>query len=317
MVQLVTGGAGFIGSHLVEALLATGDEVVAIDNLANGKLAYLERAMLNSRFRFVKADCSNLDEFQLAVDNSLSGHRASALWHMAANSDIPAGVANPQIDLRDTFMTTFNALLVMQRFDIPSFQFASSSAIYGDCGDKEIAEDTAPYRPISYYGAMKLASEAQISAALESFGRRANIFRFPNVVGAPATHGVIFDFIGRLHVNPKRLEVLGNGTQQKAYLHVRDLIDAMLFIAKRDIDKVAILNIGPNDAGVTVRSIAEWVCETVSPKAEIGYGHEDRGWVGDVPKFRYSTRRLMALGWQPSMNSEAAVRAAISEIAGS
>lgn len=316
MVHLVTGGAGFIGSRLVESLLSRGQEVVAVDNLTRGKLTYLERPLHNARFEFVKADCSNIEEFQIAIERSLSGRRASAIWHMAANSDIPAGVADARIDLRDTFMTTFNSLLVMQRFRIPNFHFASSSAIYGDWGDAEISEETAPYRPISNYGAMKLASEAQIFASIESFGERASIFRFPNVVGAPATHGVIFDFVGKLRIDPRRLDVLGNGTQQKAYLHVSDLIDAMLFISERSKEKVAVLNIGPNDAGVSVRSIAEMVCEIVSPAARISYGREDRGWVGDVPRFRYSTRRLAALGWQPSMNSEAAVRAAIGEIVG-
>jgi UDP-glucose 4-epimerase len=162
---------------------------------------------------------------------------------------------------------------------------------------------------------MKLASEGQISAAAEAYGCQASIFRFPNVVGAPATHGAIFDFINKLRTNPQRLTVLGNGTQQKAYLHVEDLVDAMLFIAERAPNKVNLYNIGPNDAGVTVRFIAQSVRDVVAPEAEIVYGHGDRGWIGDVPKFRYATRKLAQLGWKPSMNSETAVRRAIDEIA--
>lgn len=314
MVHLVTGGAGFIGSHLVNSLLTQGEEVIAVDNLVRGKTAYLEREFLNPRFKFVEVDCSKLQEFQRGVESVLNGRRGETIWHLAANSDIPAGIADPEIDLRDTFMTTFNALRVMQKCEFQCFNFASSSAVYGDFGESEISEDSAPCLPISNYGAMKLASEGQISAALEVFGRRACIFRFPNVVGAPATHGVIFDFVQKLRVNSKLLEVLGDGSQQKSYLHVTDLIQAMQFIHKSKLDKVSVFNIGPSDEGVTVRSIAQWVCECVSPSATIAFGKGARGWIGDVPKFRYSTHRLKTLGWQPKLDSEAAVRAAIHDI---
>ena len=161
---------------------------------------------------------------------------------------------------------------------------------------------------------MKLASEAQITAALESHGEHASIFRFPNVVGAPATHGVIFDFIHKLRANPARLDVLGDGTQQKAYLHVSDLVEAMLFIAQQRAEKVAIVNIGPSDAGVTVKTIAESVRNAVSPDAQIVYGQGNKGWVGDVPRFRYATTRLADMGWKPRLNSAQAVQQAIADI---
>ena len=178
-----------------------------------------------------------------------------------------------------------------------------------------IEEDSGPLRPISNYGAMKLAAEAQISAARETFLGRADIFRFPNVVGTPATHGVIYDFIAKLRRTPDRLDVLGDGSQQKPYMHVDDLIDAMLFIVMRADERFNVFNIAPDDDGVTVRFIAETVCDIVAPRAEIRFGTGDRGWVGDVPKFRYSTARLERLGWRPKLSSADAVRRAAREIA--
>ena len=317
MTHLVTGAAGFIGSRLVAALLARGDTVVACDNLSRGKLAYLESSIVSGHCEFVQTDCADLPAFRECVVAALNGCSLDAIWHMAANSDIPAGVADPRIDLRDTFMTTFNALVVMRELQAHEFHFASSSAVYGDFGDAEISEMSAPLKPISNYGAMKLASEAQICAALESHGSHATIFRFPNVVGAPATHGVIFDFIHKLRANPRRLDVLGDGSQQKAYLHVADLVDAMLFISQRRSEKVAIVNIGPADEGVTVRAIAERVRDKVSPEAEIVYGRGNKGWVGDVSRFRYATTKLAALGWAPRLNSKHAVEQAIADIVAS
>lgn len=315
MVQLVTGGAGFIGSHLVDTLVRRGHEVVVFDNLVRGKREHVAGALKTGRCVLVDADCSDQPAFLEAARSALSGRQAAAIWHMAANSDIPAGIADPRIDLRDTFMTTFNALSVMRELSIPDFHFASSSAVYGDFGSAEIREDSGPCKPISNYGAMKLASEAQICAAIEVHGSKANIFRFPNVVGTPATHGVIYDLVNKLRNDPRRLTVLGDGTQQKAYLHVAELVEAMVFITEKDLDKISILNIGPRDAGVTVRFIAECVRNEVSPFAEISYGEGERGWVGDVPHFRYATTQLAQLGWEPSMSSEDAVRLAVRDIA--
>jgi UDP-glucose 4-epimerase len=314
-IQIVTGGAGFIGTHLVNALIERGCEVITVDNLVRGNRVHLSAAVKSGRCAFIETDCSDLCALRSAVGDALAGRKAGAIWHLAANSDIPAGVADPQIDLRDTFMTTFNALQLMKQFRIPDFHFASSSAIYGDFGDIEIDEESGPCQPISNYGAMKLASEGQISAAFEDHRGKANIFRFPNVVGSPATHGAIYDFVNKLKTDPTRLAVLGNGTQQKAYLHVSDLISAMLFIAEYGPEKINTYNIGPQDAGVTVRFIAECVREAVSPSAKIVYGEGERGWVGDVPRFRYATTRLTKLGWTPSMSSADAVRVAVRDIA--
>jgi UDP-glucose 4-epimerase len=203
----------------------------------------------------------------------------------------------------------------MRELGIGSIAFASSSAVYGDLGDRRLTEDIGPLFPISNYGAMKLASEAMISAALESYLERAWIFRFPNVIGVPATHGVILDLVRKLRASPGMLDVLGNGTQQKSYLHVEELVDAMLYIRDYSAERMNCFNIGPADDGVTVRFIAETVRDQVSPGATIRFGEGEKGWVGDVPRFTYSIDRLAELGWRPTLGSEAALRLAVSQVA--
>jgi UDP-glucose 4-epimerase len=313
MNAIVTGGAGFVAATLLQRLLDRGATVVALDNLCRGSLANIQPLLSNPRLRFVEVVLDDLVAFRRAVAES--GLQFSSIWHLAANSDIPAGVADPRIDLRDTFMTTFNSVLIAREFGIRRYYFASSSAIYGDFGNREITESIGPVMPISNYGAMKLASEGQISAAVESFLEQALLFRFPNVVGTPATHGVILDFVRKLKVTPDLLEVLGDGTQQKAYLHVHDLVDAMLFLADRHHKGVDVFNIGPQDDGIRVRDIASLVVEQVSPGARLQFGTGNKGWVGDVPRFRYSVARLVEAGWKPSLDSRGAVERAVREIA--
>ena len=236
------------------------------------------------------------------------------VWHLAANSDIPAGIKNIDVDLFDTFMCTVSILKIMEKINCKKLYFASSSAVYG-VHEVKLHEDIGPLMPISNYGAMKLASEALISAALESFLDTVSIFRFPNVVGTPATHGVILDFIGRLGKDASELKVLGNGTQQKIYIHVDELIKAMLFINENAFHGLNYFNIGPDDAGVSVKTIAEQTVNRVAPEAEIKYQNSDKGWVGDVPRFSYSVNKLKKLGWQPKLSSTDAVIKAIDEIA--
>lgn len=315
MVTVVTGGAGFIANTLIRRLLAEDGFVVALDNLQLGSLHHLAPLFDHPKFRFINVDVADRDSL-LAALRTLSQHGPIGdIWHFAANSDIPSGVANPDIDLRNTFLTTFELLHCIKAFPVRRFLFASSSAIYGDQGDSLIHEESGPLMPISNYGAMKLASESQISAAVESHLDQAFIFRFPNVVGIPATHGVILDFIRKLVATPEELQVLGDGTQQKAYLHVSDLVEAMFTLRDRAEAKRNLYNIGPLDEGVTVRWIAERVVARVSPGASIHFGQGNRGWVGDVPRFRYSTDRTQSFGWAPALGSEAAILRAIDEIA--
>lgn len=309
MTLLVAGGAGFIGPSLVERAARDGYDCVVVDNLSRGR-----REHLSVSTPLIEADLAQASTVD-RVARALAGRRIDELWHLAANSDIPAGVEDPSVDLRDTFLTTFHLLALARRLGVRRFFFASSSAVYGDQGSTRIAEDLGPLLPISNYGAMKLASEAQISAAAESLLDCAGLYRFPNVVGVPATHGVLLDFVRKLKVDPTRLDVLGDGTQQKAYLHASELVDAMWFASRRQQSRREVLNIGPIDDGVTVRWIAERVRARVAPQARIVFGRGNKGWVGDVPRFRYDTSRLSAIGWRPTLDSQAATMRAIEEIA--
>ena len=310
--HIITGGAGFIAATLIGRLLDRGNLVLAVDDLSRGRLEYLQPHDGRNGFAFARVDCSNSAALDAAIRNFGGGDH---VWHLAANSDIPAGVADPRVDLQQTFMTTFATLEVMRDLAIPALHFASSSAIYGDLGDRCIAEDAGPIAPISNYGAMKLASEAQISAAVEAWLARADVFRFPNVVGVPATHGVILDFVRKLKATPQSLPVLGDGTQRKPYLHVDELVDAMLFVAETAQGRHNVFNIGPDDEGATVRFIAETVRDRLEPAAAIEFGEGSRGWVGDVPRFAYSIDRLAGLGWRPELGSSGAIRRAVDEIA--
>jgi UDP-glucose 4-epimerase len=312
----IIGGAGFIGSKLVRRFLDRGEHVLVLDNLCRGHREYIENIPGQKHLRFVELDASEPLPVLAALKGYHNIHPVTVVWHMAANSDIPAGIADAKVDLRDTFMTTYAVLEAMKDLGIKNIAFASSSAMYGDHGaDCALREDTGPLLPISNYGAMKLASEALMSAGAESFLEHAWLFRFPNVVGTPATHGVILDFIRRLKANPEQLVVLGNGTQQKAYLHVNELVAGMLFIAEKSSEKINLYNIGPADAGCPVADIASAVIERVNPKANIVFGTEGRGWVGDVPKFRYCVDKAARLGWQAKLSSFEAVHRAVDEIA--
>lgn len=316
MAILITGVAGFIGSNLARQFLAQGKSVVGLDNLCRGALANIADLQSNANFTFYQTELSDLFAYESCVVHHLqkANTSISEVWHMAANSDIPAGIGNADIDLRDTFITTFNTLEVMKKHSIPVIAFASTSAVYGDLGDALLTEDIGPLFPISNYGAMKLASEALISASVESFLEKAYIYRFPNVIGTPATHGVILDFIHKLQKTPKSLEVLGNGNQRKGYLHVQDLIDAMLAIQKLSQEPLNYFNIGAGDEGIYVRDIAQLVVDEVSPGAAIVFGEGDKGWVGDVPRFQYSTEKLKKLGWSPKLDSAQAVQLAVKQI---
>lgn len=313
MAILVTGAAGFIGCNLIERLIKNGNKVFGIDNLCRGKEDNL-RHLYETNFLFRKVELCNLDEFTETVSEFNKLEAIEEVWHLAANSDILAGINTPDVDLNDTFLSTYNTLRVMDRFGIRKILFSSTSAVYGDMGQLAIHEDIGPLFPISNYGAMKLASEAIISAATESFIDKAYIFRFPNVVGFPATHGIILDLIRKLKKTPEELWILGDGTQQKAYLHVHELIDAMIMIRDKANEKLNYYNIGANDTGVSVRLIAEKVVELFSPSAKIVFGSGNKGWVGDVPRFVYNINKVTALGWKPKLSSSEAITKAIKEV---
>ena len=314
MHHFISGIAGFIGSQLADTLLAEGHRVSGADDLSLGRAEFLARAQASESFRFRQADVSD----PAAATNVLQaacawGGVPDVVWHLAANSDIAAGGADPAIDFSRTTGTTFGMLEAARACGVKRIAFASTSAVYGERDDL-LTEDSGPLLPISNYGAAKLASEALLSAAAESFLEQLWIFRFPNVVGPQATHGALYDFIGRLTGDPSQLTVLGDGTQTKPYLHVSELIAAIRFIVEKAGAKRNMFNIGPEGAGTTVKFMAEHTVARAAASAAISYTGGDRGWVGDVPRFAFSTERLSALGWRPQLKSDEAVLRAIAEL---
>lgn len=316
-VSIIAGGAGFIGVNLAKKLLSLGHKVVIGDNLSLGSRKNINDWISTDFSDFIEVDLSNVEGGNVLFEFALKlyGH-IDEVWHLAANSDIPAGIDDPSVDLKDTFLTTFWLLESCRKYNVNRFNFASSSAVYGDWHAAPLKETLGPLRPISNYGAMKLASEAQICAAVESYLEFANIYRFPNVVGVPATHGVILDFVKKLNTSPERLDILGDGTQKKSYLHVSELINAMVFISnlKKENDRARIVNIGCDDDGILVSDIAKIVSNICSPNASLEYGESNRGWLGDVPRFSYDISYLKSLGWVPSLTSFEAVERAAKEI---
>ena len=305
---LVTGGAGFIGSHLVDLLLEKGHFVVALDNLSLGKIENIKHNFNNNNFVFFKCDLLK----KSAIKEIFEKYSFDVVFHLAANSDIAKSHESPEIDLNNTFLSTYSVLDVMRRYNVKEIVFASTSAIYGETWGK-IDENFGPLFPVSHYGAAKLASEAFISSFAENYGFKAWIIRFPNVVGERATHGVIFDFINKLKKNPAKLEILGDGNQNKPYLYVKDLVEALVYIWEKTDDKINYFNVGV-DSRTTVKTIAKIVCEEMGLTPELVYTGGDRGWIGDVPEFNYSLEKVHSLGWKAKRSSDEAVRLAVKAI---
>lgn len=300
---LIAGGAGFIGSHLTDALLGAGHTVVCVDNLCLGSKNMIKHHFENSRFVFYEQEICNAEK----LDEVFALHKFERVYHLAANSDIQKGGKNPSIDTADTLETTICILNAMRNHSVKELLFASTSAVYGDKREKlqEIAGDL---RPISYYGGAKLASEAMISAFAAMNDMKVNIIRFPNVVGPRLTHGAIYDFIKKLRKNPKELEILGDGKQEKPYIYVADLIEAMLFLPFET--GMNIYNAGVESA-TTVRKIADIVCEEMGLKGvEYKFTGGSVGWQGDVPKFQYDLSKIHSAGWKAKHASDEAVRLA-------
>ena len=310
MKILVTGGAGFIGSHLDDALIARGHQLTIVDNLVLGRKENIEHLIGNPNFRFIEADLLDMPKMR----EIFAEGKFDMVYHLAANSDIQKGGKDPMVDYNLTFNTTFSALQLLKEFEIKKFFFASTSAIYGETYDV-LNEDYGPLKPVSNYGAGKLASEAFISAFSSTYGIQTWITRFPNVVGDRFTHGVIYDFIKKLRNNPEELEVLGNGEQCKPYVYVKDLVEAILYVIDNAGEKYNVYMIG-SDSRTKVKEIAAMVIEEMGLNAKIRYTGGDRGWVGDVPEFRYDLTKINKLGWTAPHNSNESVRLAIQKALG-
>ena len=310
MTILVTGGAGFIGSHLDDALIARGHQLTIVDNLVLGRKENIEHLIGNPNFRFIEADLLDMPKMREIFTEG----KFDMVFHLAANSDIQKGGKDPMVDYNLTFNTTFNVLQLLKEFEIKKFFFASTSAIYGESYDV-LNEDYGPLKPVSNYGAGKLASEAFISAFSSTYGIQTWITRFPNVVGERFTHGVIYDFIKKLRNNPEELEVLGNGEKCKTYVYLKDLVEAILYVIDHASEKYNVYMIG-SDSRTKVKEIAAMVIEEMELNAKIRYTGGDRGWVGDVPEFRYDLTKINKLGWTAPHNSNESVRIAIQKALG-
>jgi UDP-glucose 4-epimerase len=302
---LVTGGAGFIGSHLCDRLLAERNQVTVVDNLVLGKVDNIKHLLNNTSFEFIEEDVLN----DVAMKGIFQKGNFEMVYHLAANSDIQKGGRDPKVDYNLTFNTTFHLLMRMKEFEVKKLFFASTSAIFGEATGR-MDENYGPLRPVSNYGAGKLASEAFISAFSSTYNIQTWITRFPNVVGERFTHGVIFDFIKKLHNNPNELEVLGNGEQCKPYIYVKDLIDGIRFVIDHSHERFNVYNLGP-ETRTKVKEIATMVIEEMGLNAKIHYTGGDRGWVGDVPEFSYDLSKINALGWKAPHSSNESVRIAI------
>ncbi|MDB5601060.1 MAG: NAD-dependent epimerase/dehydratase family protein [Xanthobacteraceae bacterium] len=309
MHVLVTGGAGFIGSHLCDRLVQRGDKVWCVDNLYLGQRRNIAHLEANPAFRFIEGDV--LD--RPVLEALFADGRFEAVFHLAANSDIAAGNADAELDLRLNQLTTLEVLEAMRRHGVKRLFFASTSAIFGEASG-DLHEDFGPLQPISFYGASKLGAEGYTSVYANQHAIRTVILRFPNVIGERSTHGVIFDFLRKLKANPNELEVLGDGNQQKPYLYVGDLVDAILVAWDKADAPFSVFHASGIDS-TSVREIAEIVVAAAGrPDTRLRFTGGDRGWPGDVPKFSYDISRLKALGWQPRRHSTDAVRFAVERI---
>jgi UDP-glucose 4-epimerase len=306
---LITGGAGFIGSQLADNLLQQGHKVTTIDNLSWGKKDFLAHNLTNNDYTFLLADlldrASLRDKFPAGVD---------VVFHLAANSDIMRGTVEPEIDLNNTTIATFNLLDVMRWHEVKQIFFISGSGVYGDVGETFTDENFSPLLPISMYGATKLSAEAMISAFVNLYEMQAWILRPANIIGPRATHGVIYDLINKLKANPRTLSVFGDGQQSKSYLYVDDLISAINLVWAKSREPINIFNVSSNTY-ITVREIAEIVIESMNlSDTEVLYAGGARGWKGDVPVVRLDTSRIEALGWSTRFTSREAVQQTVKDI---
>jgi UDP-glucose 4-epimerase len=307
---LITGGAGFIGTHLAAALLNQGHKVVCVDNYLLGKPDNVAHLFHNANFLLYEANVENI----ATLDAIIKAVHPEFIFHLAANSDIQKSSLFPGLDYQNTFATTYSVLECMRLNQITDMFFASTSAVYGEQIGISLKEESGNLMPVSYYGGAKLASEAFISSYAHMNDFNITIFRFPNVIGPHPTHGVVFDFIKKLKNNPRQLQILGDGNQNKQYLHIDDLIKAMLTVSFSQAKGVNIFNVGA-EGSTTVQEIADMVCASMGLKdVSYSYTEGDRGWKGDVPSFRYDLSKIHGRGWRARYNSSEAVQAALDQM---
>jgi UDP-glucose 4-epimerase len=290
----VTGGAGFIGSNLVDRLLANGHSVTVFDNCSTGQLEFLTRARNYPDFQFVRGELLDL----VTLKTALPGH--DVVFHLAANADVRFGTHHPHKDLEQNTLATFHVLEAMRANGVKRIGFSSTGSVYGE---PEVfpTPETCPF-PVqtSLYGASKVACEALISAYCTGFGFQGYVFRFVSILGERYTHGHVFDFYSKLLRNPNAIEVLGDGKQRKSYLHVQDCIEAMLLVLDRAPDRFNVFNLGTEEYCSVDQSLG-WICERLGVQPIRHYTGGERGWIGDSPFIFLDTAKVRALGWRPKL----------------
>tara|TARA_B100000767_G_scaffold177219_1_gene165572 strand:+ start:399 stop:1343 length:945 start_codon:yes stop_codon:yes gene_type:complete len=302
MRALVTGGAGFIGSHLIDRLISRGDKVVVLDNLTSGKIEFIQGHIDSGLVTLIEGDITIFEDVLSAMNG------IDCVFHLAANPDIRLGTKITDTDLKQGTIATYNIVESMRRCEVKKIVFASSSVVYGENAPMPTPENHGPCMPISLYGASKQAGEGLISSWVGTFGLQAWIFRFANIVGDRGTHGVIFDFIHKLKADPSRLEVLGNGLQEKSYMEVGDCVNGILHVMEKSNDSLNLYNLGSHDTA-SVKRIAEIVVEeTNCLDAKIEYTGGDRGWAGDIPRAMLGIDKMLSTGYDVRYNSEEAIR---------
>ena len=295
MRAFVAGAAGFIGSNLVDRLLADGHQVIGFDNLSTGQIGFLKEAQRSAAFVFHVGDILDAASLTRAMSGS------DCCFHLAANADVRFGLQHPRLDLEQNTIGTFNVLEAMRATGIRRIGFASTGSVYGEPGVFPTPE-TAPF-PVqtSLYGASKLAAEGLITAYSEGFGIQSLLFRFVSILGERYTHGHVFDFYQQLREHPAKLHVLGNGKQRKSYLYVQDCIDAMLLAMRGAKERVSIFNLG-TDEYADVNDSIRWITEHLGLSPVVTYAGGDRGWVGDSPFIFLDCARIKALGWKARLS---------------
>ena len=306
---LLTGGAGFIGSHVLDLLAPSETEITVFDNLTNGKLEYIEKHLSRPNVHFIKADILDLDRLIEAIRGK------DLVWHLAANTDIINSHDHPSRDLNDSAVGTFNVVEAMRKTGVRDIIFASSGAVYGNmCAEQSVTEEAGPLLPVSTYGAGKIASEAFISSFCHVYGLRGWMYRFGNVIGARMTHGVIFDFIGRLKEDPSRLLVRGDGRQEKNYFLVEECIDGMLYgyanIPLDDDIPCGVFNLGTPTV-TKVIDIARIIVDEMGNAAKVEIEGTKKAWPGDQPRVHFEVDKLSKLGWKSRLNSDQSVAIAV------
>jgi len=300
---LVSGGAGFIGSHLVDELLKRGFRVRVVDNLSSGSLENIRHNIGNKNFEFVKGDLKNPEDSLKAVKD------VETVFHLAANPEVRVSTTAPEIHFKENVITTFNLLEACRKLDtVKKLVFASSSTVYGDAKVFPTPENHE-LKPISVYGASKAACESLIRSYAYLYGFKAVSLRYANIVGPRLRHGVVFDFLMKLKGDPNVLKVLGDGAQKKSYLYISDAIEATLLVADKLTERFETYNIG-NEDWITVAEIAEIVSKIAGLKPKIvftGGTRDGRGWPGDVKYMLLSIEKVKKLGWKPKYTSREAI----------